>query len=154
HNGYIEVYLNLGLTGLVLLSMVIFSRYREIRRRLVDFGSQDHVGFDFAAFGMAYLITFVFYNLTEGVFRALNFLFIIFLMISIEYSNIKSQEASAPAERIGWRRSTARLREARRQTVRSSGAHPNAVTVSAPVVQGPSLRTANDRRQSESRWIR
>jgi len=34
---------------------------------------------------MAYLTAYLLYNVTEGAFKALNFLFVIFLVIAIEY---------------------------------------------------------------------
>ena len=85
HNGYIEVYLNLGLIGLFLLAGVIFSCFNNIRKLLVNPGPKAAERLVFDRFRLAYLLGYVLYNMTEGGFRPLNFVFIIFLILSIEY---------------------------------------------------------------------
>jgi len=63
HNGYIEVYLQLGLTGMVLLAIFLIASYRRVCRRL----SFD---FNFGVFGMALWMVVMFYNLSEAAFEA------------------------------------------------------------------------------------
>src|SRR5207247_2291965 len=80
HNGYIEVYLNLGWLGLFLLAGVLWAGYRTTRNRL-----NLSPNIPFATFGLAYLTAYALYNITEGTFKALDVLFIIFLITAIEY---------------------------------------------------------------------
>lgn len=88
HNGYIEVYLNLGYVGLCFLGGVLWAGYKTIQKRLILSAVPERVGAGdvaFATFGMAYLTAYVLYNMTDGAFKALNFLFVMFLVIAIEY---------------------------------------------------------------------
>jgi len=84
HNGYIEVYLNLGWVGVFLLICVLVGSYRTMRRRLLDSGgmagqmrTEDLV---LAKFGIGYLFAFILYNVTEAAFVSLSFPFIAFLI--------------------------------------------------------------------------
>jgi exopolysaccharide production protein ExoQ len=86
HNGYIEVYLNLGVVGLALLGGVLWTALRNARRRL--FAAQYTTGnLDdsvFQTFGIAYILAYLVYNITEATFVGLNFLFIIFLWVAFD----------------------------------------------------------------------
>jgi exopolysaccharide production protein ExoQ len=63
HNGYLEVYLNLGLIGLFLLSGFLMASYRSICRRLTS-----HSGLAFASLSLALWTVLLFYNVTEAAF--------------------------------------------------------------------------------------
>ena len=62
HNGYLEVYLNLGLIGLVLLAAFLIASYRTICTR---FRANTNVG----SLGLALWTVLLFYNVTESAFR-------------------------------------------------------------------------------------
>ena len=62
HNGYLEVYLNLGLVGLALLGGFLIASYRTICRRLTAVSS-------LAPLSMALWTVVLFYNVTEAGFR-------------------------------------------------------------------------------------
>ena len=79
HNGYLEIYLNLGWIGLILLGGVILTSYRNI---LKSFNSN----FDYGRFRMAFLIVALLYNVTEAAFKGLHIIWFVFLLISINYS--------------------------------------------------------------------
>ena len=86
HNGYIDIYLNLGWVGLFFIVGLIFSCYRKIRKSLMlssDPGRTETI--DFGGFGLGYLAAFVIYNVTEAGFRSLSFVFLTFLIIAIDY---------------------------------------------------------------------
>jgi exopolysaccharide production protein ExoQ len=73
HNGYIEVYLNLGWVGVALLAGIILSGYRRIIpavRRQAQAGSLR----------LAYFITAVAYNFTEAGFKMMHPVWIVFLL--------------------------------------------------------------------------
>jgi exopolysaccharide production protein ExoQ len=63
HNGYLEIYLSLGLTGLVLLGVFMVSSYRTVLRQIT---TSPH----FASLGLALWVIMVFYNFTEAAFGA------------------------------------------------------------------------------------
>jgi O-antigen ligase len=73
HNGYIEIYLNLGWIGVILLALVIITAYRKVvaavRRRA-----------DAAPLRLAYFIVAVAYNFTEAAFKMTNPVWIVFLL--------------------------------------------------------------------------
>ena len=62
HNGYLEVYLELGLIGVFILVGFLIAAYQIICRRLTS-------SFDLAVLGMATWMTLVFYNMSEAAFE-------------------------------------------------------------------------------------
>ncbi len=63
HNGYLEMYLNMGLIGLVLLVCVLVTTYRNIIRQPLD-----SVG-SFTSLTCSLWVTALFYNVTEASFK-------------------------------------------------------------------------------------
>ena len=62
HNGYLEVYLELGLIGVFLLIGFLITAYQSLCRRLTSSS-------DLAVLGLAAWITLVFYNMSEAAFE-------------------------------------------------------------------------------------
>src|SRR5438309_4055646 len=118
HNGYLEVYLNLGWIGLFFLGGVIFSCYWKVRKMLMLSLSPGRTeGVDFGRFGMGYLAAFLIYNVTEAGFSALNFAFWIFLIIAIEYPQPHpAMTQSSPASLPGGHRKASRVMAKRLMT--------------------------------------
>jgi exopolysaccharide production protein ExoQ len=87
HNGYLEVYLNLGVVGLALLGGVLWTGLRNARRRLrathYRTGNVDDSLFE--TFAIAYILAYLLYNTTEATFVGLNFLFIVFLLLAFDF---------------------------------------------------------------------
>jgi exopolysaccharide production protein ExoQ len=75
HNGYLEVYLNLGLIGLCLLCIFIITSYLTISMRL-------RKNLTFGSFGMAMWATMLFHSVTEADFRG-GLLWLAFLLSAI-----------------------------------------------------------------------
>jgi O-antigen ligase len=73
HNGYLEVYLHLGLIGVVLLSIYLIASYRIACRRLRPFSS-------FASLSLALWLVVLFYNMTEAAAFNGQFIWDIFLL--------------------------------------------------------------------------
>jgi O-antigen ligase len=65
HNGYIEVYLNLGWIGICLIALVLIGGYR---RAMKAYQHQPEL----ASLFVAYIASAVFYSITEAGFRMLN----------------------------------------------------------------------------------
>lgn len=76
HNGYLEVYLNLGLIGLLILVAFLIASYRGICKRLAAPGPS------FAPLAMALWTVMLFYNMTEAAFR-FHWMWITFLFAAI-----------------------------------------------------------------------
>lgn len=62
HNGYLEMYMNLGIVGLLLLLGFLISSYRAICRRLKPFSS-------LASLSLALWTILLFYNVSEAAFK-------------------------------------------------------------------------------------
>ncbi len=100
HNGYFEVYLNLGIIGLVLISMILFSSYANICKQLSS-------GSDLASFYMSLWGIMLFYNVTEAGFRN-GLMWLVFLVGALAVPAPASQAAQrlpltrkVPQKRVG-----------------------------------------------------
>jgi O-antigen ligase len=83
HNGYIEVYLNLGWLGLVLLGLMLASAYRRAVRA---FRREPVLG----ALLVSYVLAAAVYSITEAGFRMMDIIWIFFLLSAIEASSVAS----------------------------------------------------------------
>jgi O-antigen ligase len=81
HNGYIEVYLNLGWVGVGLISFMLISGYR---RAIAAFRLNPSIG----GLMLAYLIAAVVYNITEAGFRMQDPIWIFLLLAVVSASSI------------------------------------------------------------------
>ena len=75
HNGYLEVYLNLGVIGVLLLVGLLLSSYRNICKQLTSFPS-------LASLRLALWTITLFYNMTEAAFRG-GLMWVAFVLIAI-----------------------------------------------------------------------
>jgi exopolysaccharide production protein ExoQ len=90
HDGYIEVYLNLGWVGLVLVGLILIDGYR---RSVKAFRREPVLG----ALLLAYVLTAITYSITEAGFRmqSANWIFLLFAVI--EASSITAGVATGAA---------------------------------------------------------
>jgi exopolysaccharide production protein ExoQ len=93
HNGYLEVYLNLGFIGLLLLSVFLIASYRNIGKALSS-------GFSLGSLSLALWTVLLFYNVTESAFRGSQLMWVVFLLGAMAVSQ-RAQDrvpaASAPS---------------------------------------------------------
>lgn len=75
HNGYLEVYLNLGLIGLFLICGLLLASYMNICRRLKPFSN-------FASLSLALWTIMLFYCVTEAGFRS-GLMWLVCLLVGI-----------------------------------------------------------------------
>jgi O-antigen ligase len=92
HDGYLEIYLELGWVGLALMGVFLVSSYRKICRQL-DTGSS------IAFLGLAVWTALMFYNVTEAALEG-GMLYYVFLMTAIRVSRnrgarLRPKEAAA-----------------------------------------------------------
>jgi O-antigen ligase len=74
HNGYIDIYLELGVIGLILLAGVIWSAYNKIGRTL-------ETNIEYTAFRLAFITMLLMHNLVESSFaRPAHLLWFLFLL--------------------------------------------------------------------------
>jgi len=88
HNGYLEIYLNLGWIGVALLAALILTGYRRI---FATFRRAPVAG----SLGLAYFVAQVTYNFTEAGFRMMDPLWILFLLSVIGVPNAAVSESPA-----------------------------------------------------------
>jgi exopolysaccharide production protein ExoQ len=117
HNGYIDVFLELGAVGIVLLVLFLFSLYRKARNAL-------EIDKEWGAFVLSFLVMSVFYNFTESAFLgATSHLWVMLAFLAVVFpASIRASEreleeiltdAQSPcpkaghgaAQDVSWRRS-------------------------------------------------
>jgi exopolysaccharide production protein ExoQ len=98
HNGYLETYLNLGLVGVCLLALLLGAALNRARHRmaLLSDGSASRSERIVALFSLAYCVSYLLYNITEATFQGMNFLFVIFLILSCSSVSTAAKHPSAP----------------------------------------------------------
>lgn len=77
HDGYLEVYLELGIVGLLLFVGFVFAAFRRARESIV-------MGADFGRLRMTILFVFLVYNISESAYKATNFMFFILLLVAAD----------------------------------------------------------------------
>jgi O-antigen ligase len=78
HNGYIDVYIDIGLFGICILIMVLFTTFKSIIESL-------KAGSDFSKLRLAFFVTIMIYNFTESSFlKPTSFLWFTFLLTAIQ----------------------------------------------------------------------
>lgn len=94
HNGYIEVYLNLGWIGVILLALVLVTGYRKViaayRRKM-----------PLATLALAYFLVGLAYNFTEAAFfRMLTPVWVFLLFAIVHASTYSDHEIKASAQNM------------------------------------------------------
>jgi exopolysaccharide production protein ExoQ len=88
HNGYLEIYLNLGLVGLLLVAVFLIASYRTICRRMKDSSS---LGLQ----SLTLWTIVLFYNATESSLFNGQLLWVIFLLGAITVTERRVPRANA-----------------------------------------------------------
>jgi exopolysaccharide production protein ExoQ len=89
HNGYIEVFLNLGWVGIGLLAILLITAYRRI---LIALRWMTQVG----SLRLAYFIVAVAYNFTEAGFKMTHPVWITLLLVTMVVPEVPFPEYSPP----------------------------------------------------------
>jgi O-antigen ligase len=102
HNGYLQIYLDLGLIGLALVIAFLIATYRKICKRLTPLTP-------FGSLGLGLWTLMLFYNVSEAALEPC-LLFVTFLMGSLTVSHSLASQARGPAGTgLGWERHAAPL---------------------------------------------
>jgi len=89
HNGYLEVYLNLGYVGLFLLLLFVIAVYRNICKQFKPF-------FSIASLSLAIWTAFLFHNCTEVDFRS-GLMWLSFVLAALAVSGVDRAKVSETA---------------------------------------------------------
>jgi exopolysaccharide production protein ExoQ len=105
HNGYLELYLNLGMLGVFLLVVFLITTYRTIWKRFKQSSS-------LSSLGLGIWMVVVFYNMTEAVAFRGQLLWIVFLLVTIVVpSRAPVPQSVSLTEGPAFREFPSRLRE-------------------------------------------
>jgi len=77
HNGFLAIYLELGLVGLLLFIGFLVASFWKARTSLL-------VDFDYGILRMTLLFVFLFYNITEVATKITTLLFFVFLLVNLD----------------------------------------------------------------------
>jgi len=136
HNGYIELYLNLGWIGVVLLTVLFITGYRNALAAL-------HRDRGAGGLRLAFIVVAAVYSLTEAGFRMLSPAWIFFLLVTSAVPEALAEETPVPL-RI---HRTDRLAESEPENVPASfstGPVPGSrkpIAISDPALLKPPLRS-------------
>jgi exopolysaccharide production protein ExoQ len=110
HNGYYEMYLNLGIVGLLLQFSMIVAGYRKARRRMLlePQAADADVGRGLAEFRVAAILAIVAYNFTDATFKALHPSFFVFFLAALEYEP-GELAATVPGRSTSWSSDSGRV---------------------------------------------
>lgn len=100
HNGYYEMYLNLGYIGVTLQLGMMLAGYLTARKTIQSamLNAGDSARFAMARFSTGFLIALAAYSFTEAAFKALHLSFFVFFLVATEYPPPLT-ESAAVAER-------------------------------------------------------
>ncbi|HEU0048720.1 MAG TPA: hypothetical protein VFQ43_14080, partial [Nitrososphaera sp.] len=88
---YLELYLNVGLVGLLIVIAMLIAAYRKMRHELFR-------NFEWARYRLGFFVAVLLYNCTEAAFRILTPILLVFYIIAMDYPRIralKPQSSSA-----------------------------------------------------------
>jgi O-antigen ligase len=103
HNGYLEVYLHLGLIGLFLVCGFLIASYRTICKRLKPFSN-------FASLSLALWTIVLFFNVTEAAAFKGQLMWVVFLLGALVVPQATSAQ-NFTTQRSAFRESPSALRE-------------------------------------------
>jgi len=78
HNGYLEIYLTLGIAGLFILGGIFITTFWKIRTDLFQ-------NFQWGRYRLGFLVAVLLYNCTEAAVRAFHPVWFVFYIIAIDY---------------------------------------------------------------------
>jgi O-antigen ligase len=77
HNGYLEVYLELGFVGLALMAALVLSVFLKAKKSLLS-------NFDYGRLRLVVLTLFLVYNMTEAGYKATTLMFFVLLLVAVD----------------------------------------------------------------------
>jgi exopolysaccharide production protein ExoQ len=126
HDGYLDIYLELGFIGLILFALMLHGIFTQAKRSLMS-------GVDFGRLSVAVLLVFLAYNVTEAGWRATHLSFFVLLLVGI-YPPFLHQTAASSAANVTERSPKSAMRQPAKR-------HSAPVTPKAP-------SSTRDRRRS------
>ncbi len=94
HNGYVEMYLNLGIIGILFFICFVIDTFRKIGRELLT-------NYEFARLKFGFFFAILALNYAEATFKGVSIVWTVFNIIAIENLNQLSFEAKPKANNTG-----------------------------------------------------
>jgi len=94
HDGYIEIYLNLGIAGLTIWGAMIISTFFKIRGDLLR-------RFEFGRLRLAFLFLILIYNFTEATFTNVSIVWTLFYLAAIDYPRARGSRVQVRTPPLG-----------------------------------------------------
>ncbi|OGP81337.1 MAG: hypothetical protein A2Z13_05520 [Deltaproteobacteria bacterium RBG_16_64_85] len=94
HNGYLDIYLNLGYIGIFLFAAIVVTSYRNTIRDLPS-------NFDFGIFKLTFLIIILLYSYTEAYLAGINMIYFLFFFITMRCPSL-SNDSDSPDSASGY----------------------------------------------------
>lgn len=91
HNGYLEIYLDLGAVGVFFLLCTLISVFQKVRPKLLT-------DFDFGRARLSFLVAVILYNWTEATFKGLHPMWFAFYIVALDYPRLSLSERRDAAE--------------------------------------------------------
>lgn len=88
HNGFLDVYLELGLMGLLVWAGVIISSFLKVIKTL-------QIDYDFGRFQFAFLVMFLLHNFTEASMKIRSLFWLVFLFVILSYQHKSKSQSPA-----------------------------------------------------------
>jgi O-antigen ligase len=93
HNGFIEIYLNLGWTGVLLIVGILFSTYKKSIKEI-------KTNYEFGLFRIAVLFIILVFSQFEAAFKGLHIMWFLLLLVSIEYTGGHGKAELSPEPQV------------------------------------------------------
>ena len=91
HNGYLEIYLTLGVIGVFLLLGLFIATFWKVRLELFR-------NFEWGRYCLGFFVAVVVYNWTEAAFKTLSAVWFVFYIISLDYPRTYRTTAESSVE--------------------------------------------------------
>ena len=99
HNGYLEIYIELGIIGLTMLLGIIVTGFKRVKRSFI-------YDFEYGRLRMTFFLLALIYNITESGFKGLHLMWFIFLLSTVEGSRIYQSSAHKGHKKTGLKINT------------------------------------------------
>jgi O-antigen ligase len=98
HNGFIEIYLNLGQIGLLLIVGILLSTYRKSIKEI-------KTNYEFGLFRIAMFFIILVFSQFEAAFKGLHIMWFLLLLVSTEYTGSLGKAELSPEPQVKVKRS-------------------------------------------------
>jgi len=97
HNGYLEIYLELGIVGLLLFGCFLLSTFFRAKELLTS-------SFDYGRLRLAMLAVFLLYNFTESGYKVTTTIFFVLLLVAMNVPVLAKQAVTHSTTSLSGRR--------------------------------------------------